>query len=116
MMHILLAIVVGVLYAAGLYMMLRRSMIKLLLGLAMIGHASNLLIFTAAGLRRGSPPLVPPDQDRIDMAHTDPLPPALILTAIVISFAIVSFACVLVKRTYQEVQSDDLREMRSTES
>ena len=115
MMHVLLAFVVGVLYAAGLYMMLRRSMIKLLLGLAMIGHASNLLIFTAAGLVRGSPPLVPEGQTELLVEHIDPLPPALILTAIVISFAIVSFACVLVKRAYQEVGTDDLQQMRSTD-
>ncbi len=115
-MHVLLAVVVGVLYAAGLYMMLRRSIIKLLIGLALIGHASNLLIFISAGLLRGSPPLVPPGEERLELVHTDPLPPALILTAIVISFAIVSFACVLVKRAYQEVGSDDLHQMRSTEA
>jgi multicomponent Na+:H+ antiporter subunit C len=115
MMHVLLAAVVGLLYAAGLYMMLRRSIIKLLIGLVLVGHASNLLIFTSAGLLRGSPPLVPPDQQRLGIQHTDPLPPALILTAIVISFAILAFAAVLVKRAYQEIGSDDLHKMRSTE-
>ena len=115
-MFVVMALLVGALYAAAFYLLLARSTVKLIFGLLLISHAANLLIFTAAGLRRGSPPLVPPGEERIDMAHTDPLPPALILTAIVISFAIVSFACVLVKRTYQEVGSDDLSQMRSTES
>lgn len=105
-MTLALALTVGLLYAAGLYLMLRRSMVKLLLGLALLGHASNLLIFVAAGLRRGSPPLVHPGQKRLLVEHTDPLPPALILTAIVISFAIVGYAAVLVKRVY-EVAGDD---------
>ncbi len=102
-----LAIAIGLIYAAGIYMMLRRSIVKLLIGLALVGHASNLLIFTTAGLRRGSPPLVRPGEEQLLVAHTDPLPPALILTAIVISFAIVGYAAVLVKRVY-EVAGDNV--------
>lgn len=55
-MEIILAFVVGGLYAAGIYMLLRRSLVKLLIGLGLLSHATNLLIFTAAGLtRRGRP-------------------------------------------------------------
>jgi multicomponent Na+:H+ antiporter subunit C len=103
-----LALTIGIIYAAGLYMILRRSIVKLLIGLALMGHASNLLIFNVAGLRRGSPPLVRAGQDQLLVTHTDPLPPALILTAIVISFAIVGYAAVLVKRVY-EVAGDDVK-------
>lgn len=106
-MTLVLAITIGLLYAAGIYMMLRRSIVKLLIGLALMGHASNLLIFVTAGLRRGSPPLVRPGEEQLLIAHTDPLPPALILTAIVISFALVGYAAVLVKRVY-EVAGDDV--------
>ncbi len=115
MTTVLLAIAVGVLYAAGLYMLLRRSIVKMLIGLALLSNASNLLIFASSGLRRGSPPLVPKGQETISVAHTDPLPPALILTAIVISFAILSFACVLVKRTYAVTGTDDTDAMRTSE-
>ena len=97
-MSLAMCIAVGLLYASGIYMMLRRSIVKMLIGLALLGHGSNMLIFTTAGLRRGSPPLVPPGQTSLEVPHTDPLPPALILTAIVISFAIVGYAAVLVKR------------------
>lgn len=113
-MHVALAITIGIIYAAGLYMMLRRSIVKLLIGLALLSHGSNLLIFTAAGLLRGSPPLLDPGQEQMEGPHTDPLPPALVLTAIVISFAILAFAAVLVKRVY-EVSGDDLTTMRASE-
>ncbi len=114
-MHLFMAITIGLLYASGLYMMLRRSIVKLLIGLCLLSHGSNLLIFTAAGLRRGRPPLIRPLETTMSGEHTDPLPPALILTAIVISFAILAFASVLVKRVYEEVGHDDLDQMRSTD-
>lgn len=113
-MSFALALSIGVIYAAGLYMMLRRSIVKLLIGLALMGHGSNMLIFTTAGLLRDSPPLVRPGETTLDTVHTDPLPPALILTAIVISFAIVAYAAVLVKRV-SGVAGDDLDAMRTTE-
>lgn len=114
-MHLVLAIVVGGLYAAGLYMILRRSIVKLLIGLALLSHAANLLIFTAGGLTRGDPPLVPEEAKQPVGPVADPLPQALILTAIVISFGVLAFAVVLIHRTHQEVGSDDLDEMTSTD-
>lgn len=113
-MSLAMCIAVGLLYASGIYMMLRRSIVKMLIGLALLGHGSNMLIFTTAGLLRGSPPLVRPGEETLEVPHTDPLPPALILTAIVISFAIVGYAAVLVKRV-NEVAGDDLDAMRSSE-
>jgi multicomponent Na+:H+ antiporter subunit C len=111
-----LAFVIGWLFAAGVYMMLRRSIVKMIIGLALIAHSANLLIFTAAGLTRGRPPLIPAGVTEIETPFTDPLPAALILTAIVISFAVIAFAMVLVKRAYQAVGSDDLDDMNSTDS
>ncbi len=111
----LLALSTGVLFATGMYMLLRRSIVKILIGLVLMGHGANLLILTSAGILRGSPPLIPQGEERIADAHADPLPQALILTAIVISFAIVSFACVLVKRAYEIAGTDDTEAMRSSE-
>jgi multicomponent Na+:H+ antiporter subunit C len=56
--ELLLAIVSGVLYATGLYLMLRRRLAQVIIGLALLSHGSNLLIFTAAGLTRNWPPLI----------------------------------------------------------
>lgn len=118
-MNVLLAIAIGVLFGVGLYMMLRRSFVKLIIGLGMIGHGANLLIFTSAGLVRGAPPLIGENEKYLSgqpgVDFTDPLPPALILTAIVIGFALVAYTIVLSKRTYEEVGSDDLDRMRDTD-
>lgn len=115
-MELVFAVLVGALYAAGLYMLLRRCLVKLLLGLVLLGHAANLLIFASAGLNRGRPPLVPPGMTAVGGAYADPLPQALILTAIVISFGVLAFALALVYRAYQEIQVDDLDEMRTTDT
>ena len=114
-MEVLLAVVVGALYAAGIYMMLRRSLLKLVIGLALLGHAANLLIFTGAGLTRGRAPLVPEGAQAPAGPVADPLAQALVLTAIVISFGLLVFTVVLLYRSYQAVGASDLDEMRSTE-
>lgn len=114
-MQTTLAIVVGGLYAAGLYMMMRRSIVKLLIGLALLSHAANLLIFSAGGLRRGVPPLVEEGAVLPPPTAADPLPQALILTAIVISFGVLAFAIVLVSRVHQSLRTDDLDDLTSTD-
>lgn len=114
-METVLAFVVGGLYAAGLYMMMRRSIVKLIIGLALLGQAANLLIFTLGRLIRGRPALIPPEATRLVEPFADPLPQALILTAIVIGFGVQAFAIVLIKRAYQTVGTDDLDEMKSTD-
>ena len=115
-MEVLLAVVVGGLYASGVYLMLRRSVIKLIFGLSLLGHAANLLIFTSAGLTRGRAPLVPADGVGSVADVADPLPQALILTAIVISFGVVAFALVLFRRGWQAAGTDDPDAMRVTET
>lgn len=107
-MDIILAIVIGSLYAAGLYMMMRRSIVKLIIGLILLGHAANLLIFTAGGLVRARSPLIPEGELAPVLPIADPLPQALILTAIVIGFGVVAFTVVLIHRTYQTVGTDDI--------
>jgi multicomponent Na+:H+ antiporter subunit C len=107
----MLAVVIGGLYAAGLYMLLRRSIVKLIFGLILIGHAANLLIFTAGGLVRGRSPPVPEGETTPLLPVADPLPQALILTAIVIGFAVTAFTVTLIHRTHQTGESDDLEEM-----
>ncbi len=114
-MEFLLAITVGVLYACGAYLLLRRHLIKLVLGIVFIGQASNLLIFTAAGLREGAPAFVPGGAQALAESAADPLPQALILTAIVIGFGLVAFILVLAQRVHRTTGSDDLDDMREEE-
>jgi multicomponent Na+:H+ antiporter subunit C len=82
-MELLLVFLIGALYASGVYLILRRSMVRLLLGIILLGNGTNILIFL-------------------------PIPQALILTAIVISFGLTSFAIVLLKRVYALLGTDDL--------
>jgi multicomponent Na+:H+ antiporter subunit C len=113
----LMAFVVGGLFAAAFYMMLRRSIVKLAIGLVLLGQAANLLVFTTGGLTRGGPPLieaVPENTPATPLA--DPLPQALILTAIVIGFGVQAFALVLIRAAYQTVGTDDLDAMKTTDT
>lgn len=114
-MEALLAVAVGVLFGTGIYMMLRRSLIKVVLGLALLSNGANLLIFTAGGLSRGMPPLIPEGRETLAAFAADPLPQALILTAIVITFGVQAFALVLVFRGYEAVGSDDPDDMVLTD-
>lgn len=107
-MNVLLAVLIGLMYAVGAYLMMRRSIVKLLFGLLLLSNATNLLVFVAARLVRGAPPVVDKGQQTLQPPFADPLGQALILTAIVISFAVLGFALVLVKRTYQALGDDDL--------
>lgn len=115
-MVMLLAIVVGGLYAAGMFMILRRSIVKLVFGLILMGHGTNLLIFTSGGLVRGKPPLIALGEETLQEPYADPIAQALVLTAIVISFAVVAFAVVLLYRVYQTIGTDDMDQMRATDS
>ncbi|QQS49331.1 MAG: Na+/H+ antiporter subunit C [Acidobacteriota bacterium] len=107
---------IGGLYAAAVYMMLRRSLVKLIFGLIMLGHASNLLIFTAGRLVRSQSPIIARGETMPTVPFADPVPQALILTAIVISFGVQAFAIVLLKRAYKTAGTDDLDELKSTDS
>ncbi len=116
-MEPLMAYVVGGLFAASIYMILRRSIVKLVIGLILLSNAANLLIFTASGLTRGAPPLIPEGAQFPDpMPAADPLPQALILTAIVIAFGVLAFAVVLINRAYEILGVDDLDLMKETDA
>lgn len=106
-MELVLALTAGVLYATGLYLMLRRRLAQLIVGLGLVSNGSNVLIFTAAGLTRGRPPLAEPDAP-VAAPFADPVPQALILTAIVIGFGVLAFSLVLSHKVHESAQSDDI--------
>lgn len=114
-MTALMSVLVGVLFASATYLLLRRSLVRVLMGLALLSYGTNLLILTAGGLTRGRPPIIEAGRQAAERTVADPLPQALVLTAIVISFAVLAFALVLFQRVYQVTGSDDLDELRGTE-
>ncbi len=115
-MTFLLAVATGALYAGGFYLMMRRSLFKMIMGVVLMGHAANLLIFTLGGLVRGLPPYIAEGQKHLGEHFADPLPQALILTAIVIGFGVNAFGVVLIRRVHESVKTGDLDEMIETDS
>lgn len=107
-MELALALFVGALVGGGFYMMLRRNVVKMLIGLVLLSNGANLLIFLAARPVRGRSAIVPQGQTAPEPPYADPLAQALILTAIVIGFGVLAFAIALVYRTEVETGSDDI--------
>lgn len=110
-MEILMAFVVGILFMTATYLMLSKSLLRIIVGTGLLSHGAHLLILTMGGLKRGAAPLLGENADR----YTDPLPQALILTAIVISFGVTAFFLVVAYRAYQELGTDNIEQMRGTE-
>ena len=107
-MEFLLALASAVLYATGVYMMMRRRFAQLIIGLGLLSNGTNLLIFTAGGLTRARPPVVPDGAEALVAPYADPVPQALVLTAIVIGFGLLAFSLVLAGRVHASVGSDDV--------
>lgn len=114
-MAVLLALLIGVLFAASVYLMLGRNLIRYLFGLVLIGNAANLVIFVAGGLTRAVPALVPAGETVPAETLANALPQALILTAIVIGFGLLAFALVLARRAHDEMETVDTDAMRLAE-
>lgn len=115
-MDLILPIITGILYSAGIYLMLRRSFVKLTIGMVVLGHATNLFLFVISRVTRGTPALVKEGATQPEASFADPLPQALILTAIVISFGIQAFAIVLLKRVYLQTGTSDLDHLNVTDT
>ena len=106
-MELVLAMLAGVLYATGLYLMLRRRLAQLIIGLGLLSNGTNILILAAAGVTRAKPPIIEDVPLRADQ-FADPVPQSLILTAIVIGFGVLAFALVLAHRVHRSAGSDDI--------
>lgn len=105
-MELALASLIGTLVAAGVYLMLRARSFDLILGLTLLSYAVNLLIFSMGRLVVGKPPLLREGLAPTLANHVDPLPQALVLTAIVISFAMTAVLLVVAVRARTESGSD----------
>ncbi|WP_226669483.1 Na(+)/H(+) antiporter subunit C [Metabacillus litoralis] len=110
-MEVLMSIVVGILFSAAVYLMLSKSLLRIIIGTGLLSHGAHLLILTMGGLKTGAAPLL----GEHAKVYVDPLPQALILTAIVISFGVTSFFLVLAYRSYQELGTDDMDQLRGTD-
>lgn len=107
-MEVFFALTAGVLYASGLYLMLRRRLAQLIIGLGLLTNGTNILIFTSGGLTRTNPPVLPEDLSQVTEPFADPVPQSLILTAIVIGFGVLAFSLVLAHQVHRTDGTDDV--------
>jgi len=111
-LEFIICILAGILFATGIYNILQKQMLRIIIGTGLISHGAHLFILTMGKLKQGKPPIL--TEGITD--YTDPLPQALILTSIVISFGITSLILVLAYRTAQKNDTDNMEELRGTEN
>jgi multicomponent K+:H+ antiporter subunit C len=102
-MELLVASAIGLLTTAGIYLLLRGRTLPVIVGLTFLSYAVNVFLFSMGRLAVDQPPIVSTDRT----SYADPLPQALVLTAIVISFGMTALIVVLSLRSYLETGSDD---------
>ena len=105
--NLTLLTVMGALYACGIYLILERSLTRVLLGLMLLANATNLLILAAGGYA-GLAPMF--SKDTAPESYSDPLPQALILTSIVISFAVTAFMLGIIYRAWVLARQDEIQD------
>lgn len=110
-METLMVVVAGVHFTVGTYLILSKSVIRIIVGTAVFSNGVHLLILTLGGLKKGASPLL----GETATSYTDPLPQALILTSIVISFALTAFLFVLGYRVYTELGTDDTEKLKGSD-
>ncbi|HKK18312.1 MAG TPA: NADH-quinone oxidoreductase subunit K [Opitutales bacterium] len=110
-----LALLVGTLFGCGVYCLLQRSIVRLVIGVLLLSQGANLLVFLSGGLTMGMPPMVAKGEKLPTPPFADPLPQAMVLTAIVIGLGLVAFLLTLVFRAHEAVGSDDINCFDSTE-
>lgn len=114
-MESLIALLSALYLAAAIYLLLSRHVVRMLLGIALMGNGVNLLLFVSGRLTRSVPPVMVGAEEVLRAGAANPLPQALILTAIVISFSFFAFLLVLAYRAYQDLGTDDTADMRLAE-
>ncbi len=106
-MEIVIPLLIGLLIGTGVYMLLARALIRMIVGVSLISYGINLsILFAGSGFELLSPPLL-----NVPGPHSDPLPQALILTAIVIGFGTTALLLVVALKAYQATHTDHIQEL-----
>lgn len=107
--NLTLALLIGVLYTVGTYLLLQRTLTRVVIGLSLLAHGANLLLLQAGG-GAGRVPFVGPDAQAELATTADPLPQAMVLTAIVITFGVSAFLLALAYRSWVLTQEDEVQD------
>lgn len=114
-MTILYAVAGAGILACALHMVLSRNLVRMLLGLSLLATGANMLLFLSGRIASRQPPIIP-DGEKTLGESADPITQAMILTAIVIGFALTVMLAVLVLRAWRSTRSVDARELDSAET
>ncbi|MFD2759491.1 Na(+)/H(+) antiporter subunit C [Lentibacillus juripiscarius] len=111
-MEFIILILAGILFATAIYNLLQKQLLRIIIGTVLLSHGAHLFILTMGKLKQGNPPILTEGISE----YTDPLPQALILTSIVISFGITSLLLVLAYRTATENDTDNMEQLRGNDN
>lgn len=110
-MELLMSLLIGLMFTAGVYLILSKNVLRIIIGTAIVSHGANLTLLTIGGIKRGNAPIL---LDGVTLFN-DPIPQALILTAIVIGFAVTALFLVVAYRAYQENGTDMVNRTRGND-
>ncbi|MFW5753553.1 MAG: NADH-quinone oxidoreductase subunit K [Marinilabiliaceae bacterium] len=115
-MELIIVIFIGILYACAVYLLLRRSIVKVILGIFVMGNATNLIIFLSGKVMRGGTGFVPEGAKEAAIeAMSDPLPQGLVLKAIIINLGIAAYILALKYKYFERTGTHDLDQLSNTE-
>lgn len=114
-MSLILMLAISLTVSAGVWLLLSRDLFRVVLGLAVLGGAVNLIVFMSGRPSSLIPPVIPTDADALVAGFANPLPQALVLTAIVIGFALLCFALVLAARVSRDHAHSDVKQQQAAE-
>lgn len=107
-MELITIFLAAILFGAAVYLMLSRNILRIIIGTALLSHGAHLMLLTMGELKRGAIPVL---DEHVD-AYADPLPQALILTAIVIAFALTAITLVMALRIYKELGTNNIERLK----
>lgn len=115
-MTIVYAAMISVIAGVGIYMLLAQNLMRMILGIALLAAGANVLIFLSGRLGAVSPPIIPEGSEALAQTAANSLPQALVLTAIVIGFALTAFAIALAVKAYTSLNTLDTAGMTAAEA
>ena len=108
--NLTLALLIGLLYAVGTYLLLQRTLVRVVLGLGLLAHGANLLLLQSGGPPGAAPFATAAGGGVVNEGTADPLPQAMVLTAIVITFGVSTFLLALSYRSWQLTGDDEVQD------
>ncbi|MEM6711133.1 MAG: NADH-quinone oxidoreductase subunit K [Pseudomonadota bacterium] len=110
------AAIIAILAGCGIYMILAQNLVRIILGVSLLAASANILIFLSGRVNSEVPPIIPSGAEALADTAANPLPQALVLTAIVIGFSLTAFAAALAVKAYRSLGTLDTDEMLDAEA